>query len=254
MVAGINRIVVRGGYQYYTLVVEKEGFLSQNFVFSASELIQSKPDAPIYLRIPYDAVPWKSITVQPGPAEGKDAMISNLQPDKNFGGHKYFEATFLSEPVLTVMRSNRSLLFFNLDTLPKFSKIKKVTLKLTYDLPIPFDPIVFKPDQYPVPGIKWYGGAFQQIVEPWDENKVTWNNQPATVEANQVLLAPFNRNTNIIEVDVTRLFVPMAEVAAPNHGIMFRLWPEDNFPGFRFASSDYPEGHYRPALRIWFSN
>ena len=66
-------------------------------------------------------------------------MISNLEPDKNFGDYKYFEATFLSEPVLTVMRSNRSLIYFNLDSLPKSAIIQKVTLHLTYDLPIPFD-------------------------------------------------------------------------------------------------------------------
>ncbi len=37
-------------------------------------------------------------------------MISNLNPDKNYEDHKYFEATYLTEPVLTVMRSNRSLI------------------------------------------------------------------------------------------------------------------------------------------------
>ena len=56
------------------------------------------------------------IILQPGPEAGKDAMVSNLEPDKNFGAHKYFEATFLSEPVLTVMRSNRSMIWFNLST------------------------------------------------------------------------------------------------------------------------------------------
>ena len=63
----------------------------------------------------------KSIVLQPGPEAGKDAMISNLEPDKNFGEHKYFEATFLSEPVLTVMRSNRSLIWFQSESPSKIS-------------------------------------------------------------------------------------------------------------------------------------
>ena len=66
-------------------------------------------------------------------------MISNLDGDKNFGDYKYFETTFLSEPILTVMRSNRSLIEFDLDSLPKSAIIRKVILRLTYDLPIPFD-------------------------------------------------------------------------------------------------------------------
>ena len=68
---------------------------------------------------------FKVLVLQPGPDKGKDAMISNLEPDKNFGGHKYFEATFLTEPILTVMRSNRSLIFFNLDALAQIGNNKK---------------------------------------------------------------------------------------------------------------------------------
>ena len=59
--------------------------------------------------------------------------------DKNFGDYKYFETTFITEPVLTVMRSNRSLIWFNLNALPKSAVIRKVTLQLFYDLPVPFD-------------------------------------------------------------------------------------------------------------------
>ena len=170
-------------------------------------------------------------------------MISNLDGDKNFGDYKYFEATFLSEPILTVMRSNRSLIEFNLDTLPKSAMIRKVTLRLTYDLPIPFDSTYYNTNTGPSSGAIWFGGVLQQIVEEWDEHKVTWNTQPKTIEYNQVYIAPFIRNCNFIEVDVTRLFVAPANtdnVNYPNYGMLFKLWPTEKFPGFRFASSDYP--------------
>ena len=93
---------------------------------------------PLVLKIPWGPQ-YNVLELQPGPEDGKDAMISNLEPDKNFGDYKYFETTFLSEPVLTVMRSNRSLILFDMDSLPKSAIIQKVTLRLTYDLPIPFD-------------------------------------------------------------------------------------------------------------------
>ena len=179
-------------------------------------------------------------------------MISNLDADKNFGDYKYFEATFITEPVLTVMRSNRSLIWFNLNALPKSAVIRKVTLQLSYDLPVPFD-LAYLTDIDPSTGIARFGGVLQQIVEPWEEDKVTWNTQPKTIEANQVFISPFNLNVNFITVDVTSLFVPVNEVAAPNYGMFFKLWPVERFPGFRFASSDFPDARMRPKLTVYYT-
>ena len=95
------------------------GYLPQNFYFTARELAATSRDNPLILKIPYDSGGWKVLTLQPGPDAGKDAMISNLEPDRNFGSHKSFEATFITEPVLTVMRSNNSLIWFDLNALPK---------------------------------------------------------------------------------------------------------------------------------------
>lgn len=249
--ATLNHLIIRGGSDVYHFLLEKEGHASRTFIFTAEQLRASSKENPIVLKIPMENQ-WMSLVVQPGPDAGKDAMVSNLEPDKNFGGHKYFEATFLTEPVLTVMRSNRSMIWFDLNALPKSAVIKKVTLQLSYDLPVPFDP-AFVTNTDPASGIAWYGGVLQQIVEPWEEDKVTWNTQPKTIEANQVFIAPFIRNVNFIIVDVTSLFVPIAEIAAPNYGMLFKLWPAEKFPGFRFASSDYDEPTMRPRLTIYYA-
>jgi hypothetical protein len=253
----INHLTVRGGSDIYYFLVEKEGYQPQKFEFKAEQLINSSEDNPIVLKIPY-STRLNILELQPGPDDGKDAMISNLEPDKNFGDHKYFEATFLSEPVLTVMRSNRSLIAFDMGTLPKSAVIRRVVLMLAYDLPVPFDQSILR--NTVVPGSTgWYGGVFQRIIGPWDEHKVTWNNQPKTTEINQVYLSPFIKNANIIEIDVTRLFVQPAVTTdasvlpAENYGIMFRLWPTEKFPGFRFASSDWERPAMRPKLKIYYS-
>jgi hypothetical protein len=244
----VNHIIIRGGFDIYTFVLEKEGYPVQTIQVSAKDLVATSKENPFVLKIPWISQ-LKTIILQPGPEKGKDAMISNLEPDKNFGGHKYFEATFLTEPVLAVMRSNRSLIFFNLDTLPKSAVIKKVILKLSYDLPVPFDSS-YLTDTLPSLGNFWYGGVLQQIVEPWEEYKVTWNTQPKTIETNQVYIPPFIRNANFIVVDVTKLFVTADLSAVPNYGMLFRLWPVDKFPGFRFGSSDFAEPGMRPGLII----
>jgi hypothetical protein len=251
LLAGPNRLVIRGGSEVYKFVLEKEGFLPQKFEFKATRLLETTKENPLYLKIPWDAVPYQTLVLQPGPEDGKDAMISNLEPDKNFGGHKYFEATFLSEPVLTVMRSNRSLIFFKPVPLPSPARIQKVILRLSYEFPVLYDSTVITNNYF-----AWFGAVLQQIVEPWEENQVTWNSQPKTVEANQVLISPFIRNVNFIDVDVTRLFVNPATTDPaiyPNYGMLFRLWPSDQFPGFRFASSDYPVPAMRPKLTIYYS-
>ncbi len=248
--AAVNHLVIQGGSALYTFVIEKEGYPAQKIQVGANDLLATTKETPFVLKIPWSGQA-RTLILQPGPEAGKDAMISNLEPDKNFGDYKYFEATFLSESVLTVMRSNRSLIFFNLDSLPKSAVIQSVKLRLTYDVPIPFDNS-YLTDILPsaTSAIPWYGGVLQQIVEPWDENKVTWNTQPKTIELNQVFVAPFIRNVNFIELDVTRLIVQISASALPNYGMLFKLWPIEKFPGFRFASSDYADPGMRPKLII----
>jgi len=250
----VNHLVIRGGHTYYTLLLEKEGYMSQTFTVKASELTATTKDNPLKLKIPWDSGRWKILVLQPGPEEGKDAMISNLQPSLNFGDHKYFEATYISEPVLTVMRTNESLVSFNMNALPKSATIRKVMLTLWYDLPLPWDSTIFYPAgsaEY-----RWCGAVLQKITEPWEEYKVTWDNRPATTERGQVYISPFIRNANMLTLDVTSIYVPdpSSDVAdTPGYGMLFRLWPDEWMPGFRFASSDYHAAEMRPKLTIYYT-
>lgn len=209
LIAGVNHLIIRGGSENYTFLLEKEGYMSQKLQFTGTQLRAATKENPLILKIPWNSQVFQILFLQPGPDTGKDAMISNLEPDKNFGAYKYFEATYMSESVLTVMRSNRSLIWFDMSSLPTSAIIKKVILKLTYDLPIPWDSTIFVSGNAGTPVIIPCG-VLQQIIEPWEENTVTWNNQPKTIEAGQVFIPPFIRNANFIEVDVTSLFISSA--------------------------------------------
>jgi hypothetical protein len=35
--------------------------------------------------------------------------------------------------------------------------------------------------------------------------------------------------------------------------MLFKLWPADKFPGFRFASGDYAVPAMRPRLKIYYA-
>jgi len=259
--ARVNHLVIRGGSEVYKFVLRKKGFETQKLEVPARKLEATTPRNPLVLTIPYGGGEFKKLVLQPGPDKGKDAMICNLNPDKNFGDYKYFETTFLPDTsMLTVMRSTRSLIEFDLNDLPKSARIKKVVLQLYYDQPVPWDSTVFIMD----PGratdmCPWYGAVLQRVTEPWEEDSVTWKTQPKTTEAGQVYVSPFRPyvcGANFIRLDVTSLFVSpemSGMVDAPNYGMLFRLWPEDRFPGFRFASSDYPVPYMRPKLIIFYT-
>jgi hypothetical protein len=250
----VNLLEVRSS-EYYEMIVYKDGFQEQRLTVSIQELLQSTKENPFVIKIG-SSQNWQTLILQPGPDEGKDALISNLEPDKNFGDSRYFEASFLPEPVLTVMRSNQSLMAFSPGQLPKSAVIKSVLLTLYYEAPLYWkDSLNYANFDRMMP--PFYGAALQQIVEPWEEGKVTWNNQPKSTEMNQVMINPFVLNANFITVDVTSLFVQnpyIDSIPLPNYGMMLKLFPaEGQFPGFRFLSSDYPEEYMRPSLIIQYS-
>ena len=250
----INHLVIRGGSDVYFFILKKEGYPAQRLKFTAAQLQATSLNNPIVLKIPWFSN-LNKLVLQPGPEEGKDAMISNLEPDTNFGEYKYFEATFLSESPLTVMRSNRSLISFDRNAIPKSATVKHVSLRLFYDLPLAWDTVVYSSSTTPDSiGTVWYGAVLQKIIEPWEEDKVTWNNQPASIMDKQVYITPFIRNVNFIDIDVTKLFLLRVEnTAIQDFEMLFKLYPTELFPGFRFVSSDYETEYMRPRLSIYYS-
>ena len=247
-----NHLVIRAGAEKYNFQLLKEGYITQNFVFTPQQLTAATKENPLVLKIPSGSTSTlQTMFFQPGPEEGKDAMISDLEANKIFGTYKYFEATYMTESMLTVMRTNRSLIFFNMSALPKSAVIKKAILRLCYDLPIPWDSTIFiAPNS--TTKVKACG-ILQQITEPWEENSVTWNKQPKTTEVNQVYIYPFIKNSNVLEIDVTGLIVATANNTLPNNGMLFKLYPNERFKGFRFVSSDYTDAGMRPKLSVQYT-
>jgi hypothetical protein len=247
---GVNILEVRSA-ESYQLTVYRNGNAELRYYISYDELVGTSMDNPYIIVM--GTVPYHTIILQPGPDDGKDAWLTDLAPDANFGSYKYFEGSFLSDSILTVMRTTRSLIAFDLGQLPKSAVISNVTLTLYYDIPIPwpFDSTWFWRNKKC--NCILSGAALQQVIEPWEENAVTWNNQPQTTEINQVLIYPFVKNANFIDLDVTSIFVPnpyIDSVPFPNYGMMLKLYPDESQPGFRFVSSDYPDDYMRPRLTI----
>ncbi|MCF8378812.1 MAG: DNRLRE domain-containing protein [Bacteroidales bacterium] len=250
LTAGINKILIKSGYEYFKVSVKNPDYPIYEAEISAKEFINSSENSPLIFNLSGQQPPM-TLILQPGPEEGKDAMITDLNPDKNFGDHMYFVASYLTEPVLTVMRTKNSLIQFNLGSLPKSARIESVLLTVAFERPV-WDSLWSGLDDYMLLN---QGLVLQQIVEPWDEYSVTWSNQPKTIEANQVFIPSMDAlSSNIRTYDVTRLFIPMQEIAAPNYGMMLKLSQENIIPGgWSFASSDYPIKEMRPKLIVKYS-
>ena len=184
--AGVNKVLVKPGYEWFKVVVKNPNYPIFKGEIAAKRLINSTKERPVVFHLGENIS--EKLILQPGPERGKDAMITDLEPDKNFGDHPYFEASFLTEPVLTVMRTRSSLIEFKLNALPKSATIKKVFLTLSFEHMI-WDSTMAEVEPGDMAN-KYI--ALQQIIEPWEEYKVTWNNQPSTTEANQVIIPMYD--------------------------------------------------------------
>lgn len=181
-----------------------------------------------------------TLTFQPDSACGKDAVIASLWPDINSGTHPDFLAcawTNQGNPSTT-----RALISFDLATIPANATIISATLELYH-----------YPSLYNTGHSNLSGPAncwLQRIIQPWSEQTVTWNNQPATTGVNQVnVMAPFS-NTQNYTLTVTDLVTDMLNDPANSFGFMLRQQTESYYRSLLFASSDMGNPAFYPKLTV----
>lgn len=237
----INRIVVPRVDRKYVLIVRKPEFRPQVLETSYRELKESSPERPILVPLKKDHI----LILSPGPDEGIDATIFRSKPDENFGKHPHFEAA--SSPPYVIhdhVEASRSLIMFNLGEIPERARIEKAFLSLYYSTPYFYEGIA---EEYMDKNL----AVFQMVTSAWEEDKVTWNNQPQTTEEDQVFLKPMPWiSANFYTIDITALIQDLRNHPDDLHGIIFRLLEEKDVSGFIFGSSDHPEEGMHPSLRL----
>lgn len=248
----VNRVRVRDSKLDYLLVVNKEGFLPKKLLVSREELLETSHDNPLLIGLPVEDL--HVLVLQPGPEEGKDAMISRSLPGDNFGKYEFFEATAAPLETSDVQHKlTRSLIEFDLNQLPKSATIKKAVLTLYYPYDVyPADHIINETgvmpgfdslNPWPVEPL----AVLQKVISPWEEHEVTWEKQPETTTENQVFIPRIYYIMDIAcdcfippiseTVDVTQLLMPDAS-GIRNHGMLLKLYKEEYPEWLRFASSD----------------
>ncbi len=184
------------------------------------------------------------ITLRPGPALGKDAYLRSLSPNQNLGQAIDFLAHAWTNSGQDVFV--RGLIEFDLDTIPTNAIIDSAFLSL-YSFNSPANG-----HHETTSGSN--ESFLRRVLQPWEEDVVTWNNQPATTIQNEVLLdstiSPIQHFENI---DVSELIKDMIANPQQGHGFLFQLKTEQKFRRMLFSSSDNPDSTLHPKLEVYYS-
>ncbi|MCB0794242.1 MAG: DNRLRE domain-containing protein, partial [Flavobacteriales bacterium] len=135
----------------------------------------------------------------------------------------------------------RSLLAFDLDTLPVGAQILDARLSLYHD------PTSSEGEHSSLSGPN--NCSIRRVLQAWDEMTVTWDSQPGSTPQNEVVLPPSTSNTqDYLDIDVTDLVVDMIQYGG--HGFLLRMETESYYRRVVFASSDHSDEDLHPKLVI----
>lgn len=187
-----------------------------------------------------------TVTLKPVAGAGKDAAVTTQVPTANYGTLVDIEA--ITWTCQSVLCNGRSLLEYDLSFIPTGSVINSATLYLYANNNAPNG----------IPGQPTYGtdnaGYIRRITQSWNENTVTWNNQPATTTMNQVTIPQSTSTSQDYVLDVTTLTQDMIDNPNSGFGFMFSEINEVNYyNSLIFCSSDIPDTSLSPALVITYT-
>lgn len=193
----------------------------------------------------------QTLTLQPGPSFGKDAFLNSRLPDTNNGTHYGICAmgwTYSGAPFVV-----RCVIDFDLSSIPDGTIIKSAYLSL-YNDPTSYNNSGKHSEASVYPSTGGDNGAYlSRITSTWEENTVTWNNQPTITTTNQVSLLPStDPHQDYLNIDITPLIQDIIDNRSSSFGMMISLKNEDYYRGLIFASSDNADPTKYPKLVVNF--
>jgi|GEM_PF-5144633 hypothetical protein len=179
-----------------------------------------------------------TLTLQPGPNAGKDALLNSLYEFNNFGNHQGFMAAawMSGNNVYTL----RSVVQFDLSSIPSDAIVTDARLNL------------YKYNTPSQTGHSGDNGAYlRRILFDWAENSISFFTLPMTTNQNEVYLSPSKtEDQNYTNIDVTQLVIDMVNDPAHAFGFVLQLATEEKFRSLVFGSSDNNNPSLRPKLVV----
>ena len=93
-------------------------------------------------------------------------------------------------------------------------------------------------------------GIIQKVIQPWDENTATWDNQPSSSTINQVILDnPISATENFLNINILSLF---QDLQKENYGLILKQTIEEPTNALLFCSSDFPDTKKHPNVEVCY--
>ena len=183
-----------------------------------------------------------TLVLQPGPADGKDAMVIDKYPTTPYPDYPNVEAEAWTSSGAFV---SRNLLGFDLSALSPGTVITDAKLSLYYAPQIDGD------QQSSLSGPNTC--LLQRVTAPWDEATVTWDTQPTVTTINEVTLPASTTSTqDYLDIDVLAMVLDEFNGGSTDFSLLLRLETEQYYRRLNFASSDYSDVTKWPKLVITY--
>ncbi|MFN8298551.1 MAG: DNRLRE domain-containing protein [Chitinophagales bacterium] len=238
----VNGSMTNNGWMM-TLNTES-GALGRFQIYASSDNADSTrwPELVVCYQVPSS----NCITLQPDSTAGIDAHIFELTPNTASGSWPDFSAsqwTYNSVP-----GEDRGLIKFDLSAIPAGATVTSATLSLYANINSVGGYL----------GMPTYGNNnasyLKFVTGSWGENTVTWNNQPTTTTAGQILLPQATSTVmDYTNIDVTSFAQSWVNTPAQNNGMMLDMIGTNFYNSMIFCSSDNPIASKRPKLVVCYS-
>lgn len=190
------------------------------------------------------------LTLKPDARTGKDAVIWTERPDTPIPNSEDFQAMGWTWYALGYNGGvRRSLIDFDLSSIPENAKIVNATLSLYFNPTSPELPSTLGHSQRDGSN----KSILSRINSPWSEETVTWNSQPSISTDNQIFVKASTTDDKDYVIDVKNLIEDMVTNPSESFGFLYMLENEDYYRAMIFASSDNANSDLHPKLEIEYT-
>ncbi len=228
------------GYGFMLKLQEENPY--RILVFASS----NHPNAALHPKLEITYTTCTQLTLQPNAADGKDTFLSDNIPNANQGNATELDAgawTIFGSPIKI-----RGLLGFDLSAIPSGATIQNANLTL-YNNPNAQNGYGNGRHSH-VSGSN--ESVLRRVTSSWDEN-TTWNNQPSSTSANEVIIPEDTDPYQDYVLDVKQVVQDMIVDPAAGYGFLLKLQEESYYRIMVFASSDHPNAALHPKLEICYT-
>jgi gliding motility-associated-like protein len=230
---------------FFSITPQKDTSLIQILSFSDKNCVGSFMEMDTIVKKSAVFMKDTCIFLNNSPATVKDASVVSSFPNSVAPNHPEFMG--LSWTCNGTPCQGRGFMEFDLSQIPQNAVIKKVNLYLTAEN-----------NSNGYSNQPTFGNnnscVLKRVTQNWQENTITWNNQPSTTSQNQVILAQSSNTKQNYIADITNIIKDSRANQNTSFGIMISHLNEPSFYNCMiFASSDWTDPSKRPKLEICYS-